>query len=299
VPPRRPYGSLVPDPSGWLLARAPTDFVSQETELCSDCGSLPRHKPSLAVLYGILLAATECWIESRPMCPTALPRVVFSSGQSLARELYEHLRTAIINGSLRPNERLVESQLASSYSVSRTPVREALHRLAVDGLVEETGRGATVRAISAKELADISAVRESLEAMAAGLAATYRSETEMLTLHRILGHLREATGEGDPARLTELSEILHQTIARASRNEYLADQLLHLQRLIHLRQESSLGQASRQVEALSEHEGIVDALERQDSDAARSLTRRHFQQVTAVRLAMQRLDFAPADRQGP
>jgi DNA-binding GntR family transcriptional regulator len=233
------------------------------------------------------------------MPPTALPRVVFSGGQSLARELYEHLRMAIINGTLRPNERLVESQLAKSYSVSRTPVREALHRLAVDGLVEETGRGATVRAISAKELADISAVRESLEAMAAGLAAIHRSETEMLTLRRILSLLQEATGEGEPGRLTELSEVLHQTIARASRNEYLADHLLHLQRLIHLRQESSLGQASRQVEAMAEHEGIVEALERRDADAAQSLTQRHFQEVTAVRLAMQRLDVVPADRQMP
>jgi DNA-binding GntR family transcriptional regulator len=221
--------------------------------------------------------------------PNAASPIVFSGGQSLARELYEHLRVEIINGTLRPNERLVESQLASSYSVSRTPVREALHRLAVDGLVEETGRGATVRAISIKELADISAVRESLEAMAAGLAATHRSETEMLTLRHILAALRETTGEGNSARLTELSEVLHQTIAHASRNEYLAGQLLHLRGLIHLRQETSLGQASRQVAALAEHEAIVDALERLDSEAAQTLTRHHFQEVTAVRLAMQRL----------
>lgn len=224
-----------------------------------------------------------------PVSPTGSPRVMFSGGQSLARELYERLRIEISNGTLRPNERLVESQLASSYSVSRTPVREALHRLAVDGLVEETGRGATVRAISAKELADISAVRESLEAMAAGLAATHRSQTEMLTLRHILTALQEATPEGDPARLTELSEVMHQTIANASRNDYLAEQLLHLQRLIHLRQETSLRQVSRQVAAMAEHEAIVDALERQDAEAAQTLTRHHFQEVTAVRLAMQRL----------
>jgi DNA-binding GntR family transcriptional regulator len=222
------------------------------------------------------------------MSPAAPPRVTFTGGQSLARELYEHLRGAIIDGTLRPNERLVESQLASSYSVSRTPVREALHRLAVDGLVEETGRGATVRAISAKELAEISAVREMLEAMAAGLAATYRSETEMLTLQHILKELQDATGKEDPSQLTELSEILHQTIATASRNDYLTAQLLHLQRLIHLRQETSLGQPGRQIEALKEHEEIIDAIARQDAEAAQSLTRRHFQEVTAIRLAMRR-----------
>lgn len=193
-----------------------------------------------------------------------------------------------MSGRLRPNERLVESQLATAYSVSRTPVREALHRLAVDGLVEETGRGATVRAISAKELAEISAVRESLEAMAASLAAMYRTNAEMLALHQIIDQLREATLQGERQRLAELSEVLHQSIARACRNDYLIDQLLHLQRLIHLRQKNSLGQPARQAQALAEHEAIVDAIERQDALAAETLTRRHFQEVTAVRLAMQR-----------
>ena len=114
-----------------------------------------------------------------PLKPVKLP-----GARSRADELYDWLRAAIISGDL-PSERLVETAIADLASVSRTPVREALHRLEVDGLVNDGGGGLEVNGFSLDELCRPLRRTGDLEGMATELAATARSALELETLRRI------------------------------------------------------------------------------------------------------------------
>lgn len=218
-----------------------------------------------------------------PIAPVKLPGT-----RSRADELYDWLRDAIISGELLPSERLVETTIAELASVSRTPVREAFHRLEVDGLVSDRGGGLEVIGLSLAELADLCAVRETLEGMATELAATTLSALELETLRQIIVEEEALIGRDDDRevfeRRVELNHMFHETLWRASRNSYLAAQLESLRGLIERLQDSTLHQADRIVEAVQEHSAIVHAIEQKDAEQAGQLARTHFRHAMATRL---------------
>ncbi len=219
-----------------------------------------------------------------PLEPVNLP-----GNRSRAQELYNWLRAAILAGVLKPHERLVETTIAELASVSRTPVREALHRLEVDGLIGEGENGGLeVIGFSLDELADLCAVRETLEGMATELAAVSRSQMELATLRSLVSLEEEAIAAKTVPieQLIEMNHTFHETLWRASRNRYLADELKHLRSLIERLQETTLRSADRLDQAVAEHKAIVDALEDRDAPLAGELTRRHFRNAMAKRLAM-------------
>jgi DNA-binding GntR family transcriptional regulator len=214
--------------------------------------------------------------------------------RSRADELYEWLYGAILSGELRPSERLVETTIAELASVSRTPVREALHRLEVDGLVNQGSNGLEVNGFSLDELSDLCAVRETLEGMAGELAAAARSSLELETLRRITAEETEMVGEAQDdrivARRVELNHLFHETIWRASRNHYLAGELQTLRGLIERRQDSTLREPERHGEAVAEHIAILHAIEARDADEAGALSRAHFRHAMAIRLLGRAVD---------
>ena len=218
-----------------------------------------------------------------PLKPVKLP-----GNRSRADELYSWLREAIIAGELRPSERLVETVLADLASVSRTPVREALHRLEVDGLVSDGAGGLEVNGFSLDELADLCAVRETLEGMASELAAITRSPLELETLRQINQEEEELLHSDSSEQLllkrVELNHLFHQTIWRASRNRYLAGELKGLRDMIEGLQDSTLSQPARNTEAVAEHRAILDAIEFQRPDDAGEVVRAHFRHAAAMRL---------------
>jgi DNA-binding GntR family transcriptional regulator len=219
-----------------------------------------------------------------PLKPVQLPQQ-----RSRANELYDWLRDAIVSGKLQPHERLVETTVAQLASVSRTPVREALHRLEVDGFVREGDGGMEVCGFSLDELSDLCAVRETLEGMAARLAAGSHSEMEIATLRQLVSEEERLLDEkGDQVVLArvELNHSFHDVLWRTSRNRYLADTLHHLRSLIERMQDTTLRYRDRIHEAVEEHKQIVDALERRDGDAAEERARRHLRHAMARRLGV-------------
>jgi DNA-binding GntR family transcriptional regulator len=220
-----------------------------------------------------------------PLEPVTLP-----GQRSRAQELYSWLRAAILSGQLSPHERLVETTVAKLASVSRTPVREALHRLEVDGLVREgDGGGLEVWGFSLDELADLCAVRETLEGMATGLAAMSRSDMELSTLRSIVSAEEETLSRNDETaiqRRVDLNHSFHETIWRSARNRYLTEELAHLRSLIERMQDTTLRYPDRVEQAISEHVAIIDALEGREVDTAASLAREHFRNAMATRLGM-------------
>jgi DNA-binding GntR family transcriptional regulator len=206
--------------------------------------------------------------------------------RSRAEELYDHLRAAILSGELRPSERLVENTLAELASVSRTPVRQALQQLESDGLLRESKSGGMeVFGFSLDEIADLCAVRETLEGMATGLAAGACSPMELALLGGVLDAERRALQDDSaPAVQIELNHRFHETIWNASRNRYLATELRSLREMIEQRQGTTLRSAERRRMALDEHQAIVTAITNKDSEAAEQAAREHFRAAMAARL---------------
>jgi len=205
----------------------------------------------------------------------------------IADELYEYLREEIIRGGLAPSERVTEEVVASRASVSRTPVREALHRLEVDGLIRTSARGTTVVEFSAEELADACIVRDQLEGLAARLAATQRTDLDLVMLDELTAEFEEAIG-GDVSRVIDLNHDFHDIVWDAARNRFLKQQLERVRSLIERRDSTTLGTDERQRGALLEHRAIVDALRASDADAAEAATREHFHRASARRVLAKR-----------
>jgi DNA-binding GntR family transcriptional regulator len=202
-----------------------------------------------------------------------------------AEEVYEYLHEAILDGTLEPNERLFEEEIGNSAGVSRTPVREALHRLQMDGLVRQLGRGVVVVDFSKEEMADLCEVREGLEGFAARLAANARSELDVVTLRELVQAMEQAVESKDVPRLVALNHAFHETIWSAARNRYLAGQLRLLRGLIERRQPTTLSLPERQRQMLTEHAEILAAVDRRDAESAEAATLRHFRAAMAIRLA--------------
>ena len=142
---------------------------------------------------------------------------------------YQSIRDDIAAGRYAPGQRLVEADIAERAGVSRTPVRQALRWLEREGVVEiEKRRGASVRALSAEQVADLYALRAQLEAFACELAAQRASEADRRTLRELAEAFDRATREDDSADLVDVratNAALHRRIAAAAGNPFLGPAL--------------------------------------------------------------------------
>ena len=149
--------------------------------------------------------------------------VVANKSEPLIDSVYARLRDLILTNVLRPGQKLVDRDLAEHLGVSRTPVREALGRLAMVGLVEaRSRRGYYVKQYTAAEMSDLYEFRKILEASAARLAAINADASQMREFEAILIKSEElAANPANHAKTVELDLEIHELIARASGNESL------------------------------------------------------------------------------
>lgn len=214
-----------------------------------------------------------------------LTEIKLAGRQSRADEIYDALRAIILAGQLEPRERLVESKIARLASISRTPVREAIRKLEVDGLVWNTGQGMVVGSLSAIELADACAVREVLEGMAAGIAARARSELQVLSLQRLAQQYAITAGTDDVDDLVTLNHAFHEAVWQMAGNRFLEQQLLNMRANIERIQKTTLHHPERRKQSQEEHHLLTDAIAHQESDAATEIARRHYREAMAIRLS--------------
>jgi DNA-binding GntR family transcriptional regulator len=198
---------------------------------------------------------------------------------------YERLTQAILTGELLPGQPLVETSLAAWCQVSRTPVREALTRLQQDGLVVRSERGLVVRERSPEEILDIYETRIELEAMAARVAATRRSDLDVLTMRRIVQRLDGVDATDDRAMASGNREF-HRSVWGASHNESLRDLLRRLDLHLARYPSTTLSQPGRWAAGNREHRAIVDAIAARDGAAAHALTAEHFATARDLRLML-------------
>lgn len=191
-------------------------------------------------------------------------------GKSLTEQAYATLRERVITGELSPGVEVSEPELAEQLLMSKTPVREALARLCVEGLMEAfPRRGYRVTPVTLKDMNDLFAVRGVLEGTAAAFAAQNLSEEELEALSR-LADVNYVIGEDVSTKTFVASnETFHSAIARGSRNPRLhALVMSHLEECARL---FYMGTRVRDInpETTNDHHRIVAALRQRDSEKAR------------------------------
>ncbi|MCL4494768.1 MAG: GntR family transcriptional regulator [Firmicutes bacterium] len=195
--------------------------------------------------------------------------------QSVAEEVYQRLRQAIVDGDIGPGQRLIERALADSLQVSRTPVREALKQLTAEGLVSVDGhRGLIVARLSIEFIQEAYQAREVLEGLAARLAAQNRYDPEDMTkLEETL--VKMESGSLSYKEFDLVHATFHDTIASMSGNSYviryLQDLAVFRTRMVSLEWIPKI----RVHASLPEHRKIVDAIREGQPDEAEKQARKH------------------------
>lgn len=192
----------------------------------------------------------------------------------------DRLREAIVTGRLQPNQRLVESELASSLGVSRTVVRMALARLEHEGLVEhERHRGARVRLVDESEAVEILEARAVLEGLAVRRAAERATPEEVAELRQILDEMRRLRVLGDLLAVSEQNARLHTRLLQIGGHS-TANRLIGTLKSQMVRfQYRTILLPGRSERSLAEHHAIIDAIAAGDGDAAEAAMRTHLSQV--------------------
>lgn len=206
----------------------------------------------------------------------------------LVREgVYRHLRRAVLDGEFLPGERLGEVELGQLLGVSRTPIREAIMRLAQDGLlVAEANKGVRVRTITAQEAQDTYTVREELDGLAAALAATHHTPGDASALRHALTQLN-ATQNTDYREQTRLDLTFHRTIASAAHNAALSDLGRDLEQRTALIKHQTRTYNTHP-DTAQQHASILEAVLERDPTRAREAARLHVR--TFARLVIPELE---------
>ncbi|WP_353474030.1 GntR family transcriptional regulator [Salipiger sp. H15] len=207
-----------------------------------------------------------------------------SQNRTPNKDAYSLILEAIDQGIYRPGDRLVESELAERFGVSRTPIREALQRLETQSLLARDGRSLIVASLDHNQMAELYVVRTELEGLAARLAARHATEEEVKVLRDMIDEDRALLN--DPAALARANRRFHRMIQLASHNRYLVQQLDLVHRSMALMATTSLAAEGRGTNALAEHAAIVDAIARRDEEAADKALREHISVAFVTRLKL-------------
>jgi DNA-binding GntR family transcriptional regulator len=195
---------------------------------------------------------------------------------TLAARAYAELKKRLLMGEWHPKQRLIEEELCELLGMSRTPLRSALARLEHDGLlVARNRRGYEVVAPDARTLADLHALRETLEIRAAELAAGRRTRSDLTALDALLGQLLRLQGKGKWEEEVRVGIDVHRLVARASGDRFLSDTLNRLYDRLALAVWVDPSVAADLTAARGEHRAIVHALRAGDAARVRRVVRRH------------------------
>lgn len=196
--------------------------------------------------------------------------------------VYEGLRHEIFSGLRAPGDRLVERQIADHYRVSRVPVREAIHRLGRDGLVELLpSAGARVRDYTVEQVQDFYALRELLEGLAGRLAARRRTTEQLANLWEVHHSSAANFASGDHAGGMSKTLIFHRQLLEAADSGPLRQALEPLHQGI----QWTLGQNHAEDSLVEQHRSIVQAIEERDEQAAEERVREHTRTGYVILLA--------------
>lgn len=188
--------------------------------------------------------------------------------------VYELLKKDILNRRFEPKDKLSETALARLYNVSRTPVREALHKLEKEGLVVKMSDGYHVNFLTKEQILKLFEVRSILEGLAAEKAALNRNP-ELLKKLRDAAEEFKKINRNDPLAAAQANSVFHDIIADLSDNEYLRDILKDIRNKLAIVRIDLFASANRVEQEIEEHWKIYEAIEKGDPEAAKKAALAH------------------------
>ena len=183
--------------------------------------------------------------------------------------VFKTLRQGILTGELKPGERLMEIHLADRLGVSRTPIREAIRKLELEGLVTMIPRrGAEVAQISAQNLKDVLEVRQALDALGVELACERIKEEGLVQLKEACDHFAEMTKTKDATIITKADVALHDVIIRATGNERLQQMISNLSEQMYRYRFEYIKDSSYHELIIEEHKRIYESIAARNKEQA-------------------------------
>lgn len=203
-------------------------------------------------------------------------RLEVNTYKPLREIVFEVLRESILSGKFAANERLMETQLAEEMGVSRTPVREAIRKLELEGLVVMVPRrGAYVASMSVRDISETFEIRSALEGLAAKLAVERISPEELDAMELTVLRMSKYIDGKELDTLIDIDEEFHDTLVRASRNQRLAQMISTLREQIKRFRRASLSSEQRRKLILGEHRQILEAISERNGELAQQLVLEH------------------------
>jgi DNA-binding GntR family transcriptional regulator len=233
-------------------------------------------------------------MTSSPLSPelVALSQLSLPDGPQRSRgsmpdTVASALREAILDGTLSPGTWLREAGVAQAMNVSRTPVRDAFRILAAEGLVTiNANQGSVVAPMTSDDVIELYTVRESLEKLAARLAARRGSQQCLDAFARLLPAMKRLRETGDARGLSKLNFDFHEVVRVAAGNRYLDNALALLHNAARRFPDPTLGLPGRMDESIQEHIDLADAISKGDADAAERIAGDHMRHLAELRIRM-------------
>lgn len=205
--------------------------------------------------------------------------------------VFNTLRQAILTGELKPGERLMEIHLANRLGVSRTPIREAIRKLELEGLVTMIPRrGAEVAQITEKSMMDVLEVRRALDALCAELACERISVEETGELKDACDHFERAVRSKDPKKIAQADVELHDIIVRATGNCRLVQLINNLSEQMYRYRYEYIKDASQHSRLIEEHRIIYESILHKDKETASQAAKMHIDNQEKAIVKQIRLD---------
>jgi GntR family transcriptional regulator, rspAB operon transcriptional repressor len=213
-------------------------------------------------------------------------------GETIASLIYSDLRAELVSLKRPPGQVVSEAEIALSYGVSRTPVREAILKLSDEGLLEIFPQsGIFVSRIPLAALPEAIIIRKALEETTARLAAERATSSQILTLHSIVERQREADAAGDNEAFHQADELFHATIAEVAGHPGIWKLILQVKIHVDRYRRLTLPQAGRITRVIAEHEAILAALEKHDAQMARLAMEAHLERLLGDLSAMRSINL--------
>jgi len=201
--------------------------------------------------------------------------------------VFSILRNAILDKKLEPGQRLVERNIAEQLGISRTPVREAIHKLVLERLVTHSPRkGVVVSGFTKADIVEILVIRTSLEALICSIAATKIRPRELERLEALAEQISEEHGKGNLKKSNQLNDKFHETIYKAADSPRLYNFLNTLREYITKFTQVAYSKPGRPEEVWLEHKAIIEALRNHDSLEAEVTAKRHTENSSKAFLEM-------------
>lgn len=194
---------------------------------------------------------------------------------SLADRVFDRLERDIISGVYKKGEVLTELRLVEELGVSRTPIREALRRLSMERLIQESPRGSIVLGITKRDLEDILNMRVRIEGLVAYYAAQNRTEEQLEEMRHTLELQEFYVSRRDTLRVVEMDTAFHDMIYTMSQHQMLTDALQPMLRKIMKFRRESMDILSRAERSVREHRALYEAIAAGERDRAESLMTHH------------------------